>query len=146
MVWGVPEFWRQCYCWFMNSGKIGADRWTGGEIEGSTRGPRGPKKRMWWPNKRVSLLFKLVFPEPNDTDSQIGNHLMQGEGGCFSQKTSPSVMDVSLNSWGSSSSFGSPYFHLKLSSNSTRPIRPIGASWKHPRKILQTSWEHLENI
>ena len=29
----------------MNSGKIGADRWTGGEIEGSTRGPRGPKKR-----------------------------------------------------------------------------------------------------
>ena len=32
----------------MNSGKIGADGWTGrdgtGEIEGSTRGPRGPKK------------------------------------------------------------------------------------------------------
>ena len=25
----------------MNSGKIGADGWTG--IEGSTRGPRGPK-------------------------------------------------------------------------------------------------------
>ena len=34
----------------MNSGKIVADGWTdgrtGGEIEGSTRGPRGPKKSI----------------------------------------------------------------------------------------------------
>ena len=30
----------------------------------------------------------------------------------------------------------SPYFHLKWSSNSTRPTGPIGASWKHPGKIL----------
>ena len=33
----------------MNSGKIVADGWTGGrvdgEIKGSTRGPRGPKKQ-----------------------------------------------------------------------------------------------------
>ena len=27
----------------MNSGKIVADGWTGRNIEGSTRGPRGPK-------------------------------------------------------------------------------------------------------
>ena len=27
----------------MNSGKIVADGWTDGEIEGSIRGPRGPK-------------------------------------------------------------------------------------------------------
>ena len=72
----------------------------------------------------------------------------------------------STNSWGSSNSWVSsnswdhriagdhqnpldhlsPYLHLKLSSNSTRPTIPIGASWKHPGKILQTSWEHLENI
>ena len=35
---------------YMNTGKIGAGRvdgWTGGrEIEGSTRGPRGPKKYL----------------------------------------------------------------------------------------------------
>ena len=30
--------------------------------------------------------------------------------------------------------------------NPTRPTRPIGASWKHPGKTLQTSREHLENI
>ena len=34
----------------MNSGKIVADGWTGrdGDIEGSTRGPRGPKKGLYW--------------------------------------------------------------------------------------------------
>ena len=46
MVWGVPEVWRQFYSSSMNSGKIVAggrtDGWTG--IEGSIRGPRGPKK------------------------------------------------------------------------------------------------------
>ena len=44
------------------------------------------KKRMWWPYKRVSSLFKMVFPEPNDSDSEIRMHLKQEEGGCFSQK------------------------------------------------------------
>ena len=49
MIWGVPEAWRQCFSSSMNSGKIVAggrtggrtDGWTG--IEGSIRGPRGPK-------------------------------------------------------------------------------------------------------
>ena len=41
---------------------------------------------------------------------------------------------------------GSSYFHLKWSSNSTRPIRSIRASWKHPGKILQTSREHTLNL
>ena len=42
----VPEAWGQCYSSSMNSGKIVAYGWTGGrdgKIEGSTRGPRGPK-------------------------------------------------------------------------------------------------------
>ena len=41
----------------MNSGEIGADGWTGrdgtGEIEGSTRGPRGPKKKN---KKDISMI------------------------------------------------------------------------------------------
>ena len=44
-VRGVPEALLQCYSSFMNSGKIVAGGWTDGtgDIEGSTRGPRGPK-------------------------------------------------------------------------------------------------------
>ena len=74
----------------------------------------------------------------------------------------------SSNSWGSSNTWGSSnsswwdhrivgdhripldllssYFHLKWTSNSTRSIRPIRASWKHPGKILQTSREHTLNL
>ena len=47
MVLGVPEAWRQCYSSSMNSGKIvgdGTGRVDGQKMEGSTRGPRGPKK------------------------------------------------------------------------------------------------------
>ena len=36
---------KACMPVYMNSGKIVADG-TGGKIEGSTRGPRGPKKKM----------------------------------------------------------------------------------------------------
>ena len=36
---------KACMPVYMNSGKIVADGWTGGRgFEGSTRGPRGPKK------------------------------------------------------------------------------------------------------
>ena len=54
MVWGVPETWQQRYSLSMNSGKIVAGRVDGTEIEGSTRGPRGPKNSKfgglwWWP-------------------------------------------------------------------------------------------------
>ena len=35
---------KACMPVYMNSGKIVADG-TGGKIEGSTRGPRGPKKK-----------------------------------------------------------------------------------------------------
>ena len=36
---------KACMPVYMNSGKIVADGWTGRlDIEGSTRGPRGPKK------------------------------------------------------------------------------------------------------
>ena len=40
---------KACMPVYMNSGKIVADGWTGRDgwkIEGSTRGPRGPKKQM----------------------------------------------------------------------------------------------------
>ena len=47
MVWGVPEVWRQCYSFFLTKEKLlrdGTDGRTNGEIEGSTRCPRRPKK------------------------------------------------------------------------------------------------------
>ena len=61
MVLGGPEVWRQCYSLSMNSGKIvagGRDGWTG-EIDGSTRGPRGPK------NYCTTWLIKFVRPQIN---------------------------------------------------------------------------------
>ena len=45
---------KACMPVYMNSGKIVADG-TGGKFEGSTRGPRGPKKGG-------TLLFKITFP------------------------------------------------------------------------------------
>ena len=44
---------KACMPVYMNSGKIVADGWTGGRgIKGSTRGPRGPKKKRT-PKKHV---------------------------------------------------------------------------------------------
>ena len=48
---------KACMPVYMNSGKIVADGRTGrvdGKIEGSTRGPRGPKK---WRFGRVTLIL-----------------------------------------------------------------------------------------
>ena len=46
---------KACMPVYMNSGKIVADG-TGGKIEGSTRGPRGPKKVL-----AVALDVKLII-------------------------------------------------------------------------------------
>ena len=54
---------KACMPVYMNSGKIVADGrdGTGGKIEGSTRGPRGPKKRLFISDQRLHSLhiFKL---------------------------------------------------------------------------------------
>ena len=63
MVWGVPEVWRQCYSLSMNSGKIGADGWTGGEIEGSTRGPRGPEILFAHLHPPKKSFYRPALPE-----------------------------------------------------------------------------------
>ena len=43
---------KACMPVYMNSGKIVADGWTGGRgFEGSTRGPRGPKKKKYLESK-----------------------------------------------------------------------------------------------
>ena len=53
---------KACMPVYMNSGKIVADG-TGGKIEGSTRGPRGPNKNMDW-------LQRLHI-------SDLGSHLIE---------------------------------------------------------------------
>ena len=50
----------------MNSGKIVADGWTDGtEIEGSIRGPRGPKKCTNHPGKRSNPSFRQEIAHLN---------------------------------------------------------------------------------
>ena len=57
MVWGVPVVWQQCYSLSMNLGKNVADGWTGRvDIQGSTRGPRGPKKYLRLPQSTKKYL------------------------------------------------------------------------------------------
>ena len=43
----------------MNSGKLSRTEGTGGKIEGSTRGPRGPKKMEENPNNEADDLKQL---------------------------------------------------------------------------------------
>ena len=49
---------KACMPVYMNSGKIVAGRVDGWRIEGSTRGPRGPKKGIFWGKK---ILFDISF-------------------------------------------------------------------------------------
>ena len=53
---------KACMPVYMNSGKIVADGrdGTGGKFEGSTRGPRGPKKQMLL-SRRLRSYFKLCY-------------------------------------------------------------------------------------
>ena len=60
---------------YMNSGKIVADGWTGrdGDIEGSTRGPRGPKNQPVYdmldalPCLLINLVPQFFFFVPHDS-------------------------------------------------------------------------------
>ena len=80
MVWGVPEVWWQCYSLSMNSGKIVADGTGRVEIEGSTRGPRGPKKVevclfsefiSWWNNAIRLPLAGSIFWQNHSEKSPL---------------------------------------------------------------------------
>ena len=55
---------------------------TGGEIEGSTRGPRGPKNHdLTAPASKVLVARPLVTgdpPESRYTDNLVENHLTRG--------------------------------------------------------------------
>ena len=52
---------KACMPVYMNSGKIVADGTGGREIEGSTRGPRGPKNHPVYLAK-TALSMKNMFP------------------------------------------------------------------------------------
>ena len=58
---------KACMPVYMNSGKIVADGrdGTGGKIEGSTRGPRGPKKH------RANRLFSGFLISPSKLRAKI---------------------------------------------------------------------------
>ena len=59
---------KACMPVYMNSGKIvadgtgGRDGWTGRDIEGSTRGPRGPKKSLQQSSPFVKTLLLIYRP------------------------------------------------------------------------------------
>ena len=85
--WGEPEAWRHCNSSSMNSGKVVADGWTGGEIKGSTRGPCGPKNWALHPSYWLSVCWPLLY---------LRERKLQGSAARMPSFLSPLLLSVPL--------------------------------------------------